>query len=668
MSGAALFFHRHGSHFIPRGREKKRALRSQGTAAYCPFAQQVVKTSLQASQSTPELSEIAGESPGALFNHAYFQGSAGTRQQASFPATWLWCSDPPLSLKDRRPRSAVKRDRFPSDQSLQCQAPALRATAVTLSGLSQREEATLSFQSDAWASATSSSASSADGNDSMVLVDDFCDGHSSSIFKKTEVPETLTPIREQSSIFCTEVLAQGSAELFGSTVVLSESLFPTPSCPTSSAAELSSSATAGPSESLLTTPSRPSSGIRKAPLARSTSSTGYGQRSLTRPTTPNRQGKTDSCEISPALAMSFMMQDQLFDLRRVGKGADSLPSSPVRQETKPHSGCTACAELGSPPQSRSPSRPLSRRKSRSPSPESLQLHPADDDLSAETPAQDESVFHFTLKNLSDTEWALRELELPLLVGTQGAADVGGGRHATTVVSTRLLALVGRKADLLHAVETRLASFESAFCQRLDVLQQLLEDTGTVPPELKGIRQFIREYTHYPGEPWEADKSDFDFFIKHVKLSSQHIAMRRLKAKADEAGEWWADMCLEKAMQGETHPALKRLFRAAKATGVPKNHPKMLRAEQVLIDRLADWLLSQAQDALEHDSQISKQGRQIPGPAGAAANRVEQLMWNAKKEGVSEKDHRYQQATLIIKDLRQRDFDRRRWAKLRAQHK
>lgn len=279
-------------------------------------------------------------------------------------------------------------------------------------------------------------------------------------------------------------------------------------------------------------------------------------------------------------------------------------------------------------------------------------------------APEGALLHQTLKDVADTDMQLDEVEDLLAHGTTTAGEFGGARHATAVLCSRTLAVVRRKRLLLHAVEERIKAFEETHSQRDEVLVKLVADEISPPPSLAAIRKFISSYTHKPEEsPADANKSNFASFVSSFKLPGKHRLLLRLRAIADEAGEWWAEACLAEANKGAGHAVLRRLFDVALGTGVDKDHPKLIRAMRILTDRLADRVLKEAKERLERDAANASKCTGVPpvGPASAAGDKIEQDVRQAISEGVPQADTRMKEALAICKRLREIDGDRKRLA-------
>lgn len=279
-------------------------------------------------------------------------------------------------------------------------------------------------------------------------------------------------------------------------------------------------------------------------------------------------------------------------------------------------------------------------------------------------AADESMLHQLLSCLTDTEAELQEPQHQLQHCTTEAAGNGGNRHPTSVISTRLLAVLARKSVLLHDVEAQRVSFEAAHARREEFFFALIAnpDTYKPPPELCDLRKFVNSYTHSPGNPSDANKSDFGTFVANMKLPYRHVALQYLRDLANVAGEWWADACLRQASEGAGHGILRPLFDVAMHTGVERDHPKLARAMTILIDRLAEKVFEEADEHQKTDAALEAQGA-VP-PVGLASNRavkIEASIAAAIKDGVPKGDARLQKAHGVIKTLHERDSLRKRMA-------
>lgn len=274
---------------------------------------------------------------------------------------------------------------------------------------------------------------------------------------------------------------------------------------------------------------------------------------------------------------------------------------------------------------------------------------------------DEALLQATLKDTHDCEAALRSLEFNLVDGTHAVADSGGARHATNLICSRTLLVVKRKAALLHNVERRTAAITDIMSRCEELCAQIVEGTAENPKQLDGVKRFIRLHTHH-GNPADENKTDFQGFANSFKLPAGHDLLLKLKEVAAAAGEWWAEACVREATKGIAHAALKRLFRIALGTGVDADHYKLVRAEVILTDRLAERVGKDAKDRLERDLFMAERAPVPPvGPASVAADKIEQEIKEAIAEGVKKGDLRLKEAAKIAQQLRENDGQRKRLA-------
>lgn len=280
----------------------------------------------------------------------------------------------------------------------------------------------------------------------------------------------------------------------------------------------------------------------------------------------------------------------------------------------------------------------------------------------------ESLLNLLLTDLNDTEADLRVLE-KRIAETQGtAAKQGGARHPSSVQCSRTLAAIGRKAGLLHDVEKRSAEFLATSAKRQEILLKVASDSGEVPMNLKGLEKFVRDYTHRPGQPVEASRSDFAGFVCRLRLPSAHSLLTRLTESADEFGEWWADACLDYAEKGAEYEQLQRLLKAAVDCGADEDHFKMHRARKLVTDRLAEDVLQKAQARVKKDKLMVERTPNKPPPPGAASKAADDIETDLKKatsKGVPFGDKRLVDSRTIASELRQLDGERKRLANREA---
>jgi len=275
-----------------------------------------------------------------------------------------------------------------------------------------------------------------------------------------------------------------------------------------------------------------------------------------------------------------------------------------------------------------------------------------------------------LSELQDDGEQLRELLQRMNDNYESAVKNGGARHPSTLQAKRNLAVVKRKTQLVLEVEARGEAFVAADAQRQALFEKVLFGRATVPEALTGLAVFVEKYTHN-GSPAEASCSDFarsNFltFASRFKLPEGHCSLESLKELGEDAGEWWADMCLKEVEAGTGYVQLQRLLDAALACGADKDHYKLVRAITIVRNMLADHVLAQAKERQQHDQETMGQSScPRPGPASDAADKIEDDMKVAHSQGVPYDDKRMVAAKAIGQKLREEDGVRKRLANRQA---
>jgi hypothetical protein len=356
---------------------------------------------------------------------------------------------------------------------------------------------------------------------------------------------------------------------------------------------------------------------------------------------------SDTCDNganSESIRKHAKMMQNLHNLRRMLASADvGGGGGGVIPEESPADGAEAPAE----------SRPTSRPTSRPPtSPKT-----GKEDLS-------DALMISVLKDCQDNEAGLRSQ----IKSIQGTVDFcvacGGDRHATTVISRRILKVMRRKADLLHAVETLIKKLEASKQTRDELCAKLVAAPIDFPPELVNVPQFIKDHIHKPGEPVDAPRNFFDLFASSFKLPSKHIILAKCRDLADELGDWWAKTTNAEARKGIDREVIERLMALSISVGAEEDHPYLLRAIDVWRERIAEKVLRDAKKIQENDKMAADRdmacGRvRKVGLATADGDKVEASVVEAKEKGVKANDERLIAAIAIAKELRELDGTRRR---------
>lgn len=279
--------------------------------------------------------------------------------------------------------------------------------------------------------------------------------------------------------------------------------------------------------------------------------------------------------------------------------------------------------------------------------------------------QAEDMCRATLRNLEDSVASLEETAEQMAAQQEIVALMGGARHATNLLSQRVLSVIRRKLEVLSSVELRTAQIEAAHAQREKIIADIVADEGYAsPPELLDVRKFISSRVHRPCDPVDADRSNFEMFAASFKLPARHASLEHLRSLADDFGDWWAKTACSEAQAGAEYATIKALTVLAVNVGASEDHPMLLRAAVILHDRLAAKVLREAEEAQARDAlgaQKAEARGDVPvlGLASKAADTIEQAILKAVAEGVPAGDPRMKQAGEIVKALREADGQRKR---------
>lgn len=282
------------------------------------------------------------------------------------------------------------------------------------------------------------------------------------------------------------------------------------------------------------------------------------------------------------------------------------------------------------------------------------------------PGHDDDLLHATLRELSDTAEALATTVEQMAASQQVIAVTGGARHATCVISQRALHVIKRKLELLLDVEGRAMRMKALQAQRDEIVHQITSGNFDLPPDFINVRKYISSKVHRPGEPVDADRSNFEMFCSTFKLPSRHQALERLRQLSADFSDWWAHATLSEATAGADYATITCMTLLAVAVGAPDDHPMLLRAKILLRDRAADKVLkeakeAQARDVLAAEKAVQRGDTPVIGQASKAADALEKSILQAEGEGVPTSDQRMQEAVSIMKGLREADGQRKRMA-------
>lgn len=259
----------------------------------------------------------------------------------------------------------------------------------------------------------------------------------------------------------------------------------------------------------------------------------------------------------------------------------------------------------------------------------------------------------TLASTVDTEAELRLTESMLAGAHEPVAELGGARHATTLVSGRTLSVVKRKADLCHSSEAYLHAFESGHAQKETLLLKVIASTerplndtacSECPTGYQGTKRIISSMVHrnnkgHPMNPAEAERAPFEVFVVSYGLHFDHTTLVKLKQLATEATEWWAEETLQQALGGAEADPLQRLinvtigFLEIKET----DNEKLVKVKVVLGDRLAEKVLAIAERLSIKDAGIVRtQEAANPDHARKVADEIDAEIKEAVRLGAPNK--------------------------------
>ena len=352
---------------------------------------------------------------------------------------------------------------------------------------------------------------------------------------------------------------------------------------------------------------------------------------------------------SVALKRSMHLMDGLQTLR--GLGSSSVDASSRSPTSSPRS-----AQAGHPA---SPVSPMS--------PQTAETTPVSDvrrpKSSKDAPTEEDPLLLAVLKDLQDSSESLLLKMQRIEEAQKMVKRCHGTRHPTNLMTDRVRMVIQRKALLLKQVEDRTAEFQAAQAQSESILRGIVDRGSSAPEELQGVQQFVRRCTHR-GNVADADRKNFQEFVSSFKLPGQHKLLEGFLDLAAEAGAWWAEKAYTEAMAGAGHIPIMQLIELAESVGADAKDPMLLKARDVLLERLRVRLSTFADDCMEKDDLAEKRAKernQVPplGMAATNADRIEAEVFEAIRLGMDKEDPCIQDAQKVIKTLRQKDGERKR---------
>lgn len=360
---------------------------------------------------------------------------------------------------------------------------------------------------------------------------------------------------------------------------------------------------------------------------------------------------------SPALVKSRKLMDGLYKLRRVG-GSET---SPRRQPAEP----------ASPPRAAEPDPEAAPSAENDVAEGTNEQTKNEEQAKPEENEEDEeqdTLMNQTLSSLDDTDAELSLLVARLEGMHEPVAELGGARHATTLVSARTLSVVRRKAQLCRASEANLAAFLATDTKREELRAKLVVGEAPVPESYQGVKPMIRALVHKDTDgkrahPAETSRAPFEVFAASFGLPPEHETLVRLKELAVEATEWWAEETLQEANRGADSFVLQRMINVTIGFLNINHHEKLAQVNIILGNRLAEKVLDIAQRLVTKDAQIVQRSEAAqPEHARKVADQIDEEITEAVGLGAPNKHPMLLEAKQIA--LRFHMEEKTRWA-LRA---
>lgn len=264
----------------------------------------------------------------------------------------------------------------------------------------------------------------------------------------------------------------------------------------------------------------------------------------------------------------------------------------------------------------------------------------------------------TLSDLKDSEAQLRRTEALLLDSHSPVAEFGGKRFATTIISQRSLSVVSRKADLIKTADDRAKAFEEAHSRREEICEAMMDGECEIPEPFIGMTKFIASLVHRDGNPADADKSNFEIFASSFGLPAKHQALETLRSFEVAAVEWWCWRTLREAQCGANSDAIQRMIAVVVAVCGEQRHPALAEVETILIARVAEKVLENAEKFKARDAQtVERSSVPQPGSAREAADAIRDELQQGIKLGVPAKHPFMERAKGMEVSLRAEEKNR-----------
>lgn len=268
--------------------------------------------------------------------------------------------------------------------------------------------------------------------------------------------------------------------------------------------------------------------------------------------------------------------------------------------------------------------------------------------------------------LSDCEDTVESLVL-LIEGLQGnhiaVGAYGGSRHATSVITKRVLQVAERKLQVLRGLCESMTAVEEVQRKVREVIAEVLSarPVGEVLGSSLNFPGTLKKSAHKRGEPQNEQISDFGFFASRFGLPSEHAAVKRGQKIIEEqlpiisaaifaeAEKQVADETSRGVFSGAAAENCRILERLAEKLGL-----QALEVEKVaaLAAVAAGSCILRFADAEWIKDDWNRQQNQDKGePCMKSADKIDNLIKDGIAWGLDEDDPRLLRAKKISKDFR-----------------
>jgi len=159
-----------------------------------------------------------------------------------------------------------------------------------------------------------------------------------------------------------------------------------------------------------------------------------------------------------------------------------------------------------------------------------------------------------------------------------------------------------------------------FDSQRDLLLQRVAQGGSMPPQLCNTHKFLARLVH-KGNPWDADRTDFEAFAASFGLPVAHSHVDRFRLKLQEAGLWWARNGLQALQdsgggQSSDHAFAEKLVNAVTDMGIATSVQPMAEIMRIAQQRKRLWeieeLARKKRELETRQEEVRKQNERTAG--------------------------------------------------------